>query len=560
VEGTEETTTTYGDYTEYYVARGNSTNLICKATTDSAIDTTWGTNGYFIFSKDGTDSTYCYDLFQLDDGRLLAAVNGAVNLVMIDENGDLDTTWGTNGYYISALLTGYFSKILQDSDGNFHVFGGNSGRVYEKISSTGTYVTGLNGTNKECLSAYYDAVWADDDKTRIIAVGIYSQIGQIWEDYCLANITAIDPSVGTLDTTWTGNLTYAGCALLAGTGKNVGGIVKSSDDNFITQHTYTETTYYTLSKMLSDGSALDTSWGTSGQAKSGWPSSFHNNGHLALRIDEDDNIYTLTRKYVDGVQDSLTDVVKIFDSSGTQTSSLELSVGNDGDVYHCIRVIDDYIYFGTKGTDGANYDVEKWTSGLVYESGFDATGDSTVLVLEIIPDEITRTVTITTTGVGGQDESWGDIPTGYSQLEGETVNILADGIKQPQQVVTGGIIDETAFPLATYKIVGLPVTYKLMPMEMNYGDLAFILQKNIYELVLNLYRSLDGRYGALETDVDRINYVYGNYNASPTLFTGEVELPFKSQWDNKGDIIIWDDSPLPMTILSMAIRMDMEND
>lgn len=160
----------------------------------------------------------------------------------------------------------------------------------------------------------------------------------------------------------------------------------------------------------------------------------------------------------------------------------------------------------------------------------------------------------------GQEEAWGDTPTGYSHLIGETVNILADGVKQPQQTVdVNGDIDDTEFSDATDIIVGLPITYKLIPQEMNYGDLAFILRKNIRGLKLDLFKSLDGRYGPNINSTDKIDYTYENYDSGPVLFTGNIELPFDGTYDNAGDIIIWDDGPLPFTVLGMAVNIEVED-
>jgi hypothetical protein len=149
--------------------------------------------------------------------------------------------------------------------------------------------------------------------------------------------------------------------------------------------------------------------------------------------------------------------------------------------------------------------------------------------------------------------------TSLTHLVGETVNILADGVKQPQQTVTAaGAVDDTEFSGATTLAIGLPVEYKLQPMKVNVSSLAFIPIKNIVALIIDVYQSGDGKFGRDSNNLDKIPYVYSTYDSSPTLKTGVVSLPFDGKYDDAGDVLIQDDGPLPFTILAMGMKMGAE--
>ena len=150
--------------------------------------------------------------------------------------------------------------------------------------------------------------------------------------------------------------------------------------------------------------------------------------------------------------------------------------------------------------------------------------------------------------------------TDYSHLEGETVNILADGVKQPQQTVTSGAIDNTAFSGATNVYVGLPITYQLQPMKLNIADLAFITRKNIVKTILSVHRALGGKIGPDSSNLDDIPYTATTYDTGPGLNTGIIPLAFGGGFSDSGDILIYGDDPLPMTIRAIGVKVGVERD
>lgn len=148
--------------------------------------------------------------------------------------------------------------------------------------------------------------------------------------------------------------------------------------------------------------------------------------------------------------------------------------------------------------------------------------------------------------------------TGLDHLEAETVNILGDGVKQPQKVVSGGeaALSESASVIQA----GLPITYRLQPMKINLADLAFIPQKIITGLIISLYRSLGGQVGPDSSNLDDIQYTADTWDTGPDLHTGTMPVPFTGKYERAGDILIYDDGPLPMTVRAIGVKLRAEID
>ena len=148
--------------------------------------------------------------------------------------------------------------------------------------------------------------------------------------------------------------------------------------------------------------------------------------------------------------------------------------------------------------------------------------------------------------------------TGLDHLEGETVAVLADGVRQANKTVASGQItlDEAASTVQ----VGVPIQYRLQPMKLNMRDLAYIPTRNIVRIILSLYRSLGGTYGPNSDTQDNIPYPVSTYDTGPDLFTGTLLLPFDGSYDNNGDLLFQGSDPLPMTTRAIGVKLGVEID
>lgn len=151
--------------------------------------------------------------------------------------------------------------------------------------------------------------------------------------------------------------------------------------------------------------------------------------------------------------------------------------------------------------------------------------------------------------------------SGGDHLEGETVQILADGEPVADQVVTNGSITLTT---AASKVhFGLGFTPVLKPMRLDtqtgggttHGTIA-----NIPELVLSLLDSKNVKYGDSESDtfdVDTTATDVVNTSEITGLFTGDVTVHQDGGFSVEDSIIITTDKATPLTVRAIIARKDL---
>lgn len=394
-------------YTKFLVGI-YGTHQMAKGKTDSTLDTSWGDSGYW----DEPDGYSIFDVHSLSDGRNLVAVNN-YKVTMLKADGTIDTSFATNGTY-TVQNNINIHKILRDKSGNFHLFGGvasiSSDKTYEKISSDGTYIGGLTGAVTS-IRNFYDAQWSDSNMTRILAVG--NSAYPISGNY--PQIIAINPYTYSIDTTWTGNIGVEGYAEYDYPDPFYY-IRVLSDGGFVIMKTSTTNT---LTKILSDGSAIDTSWGTSGRVSLG----AIGYDPEAQKMDNDsDDIYTVTYDNIGGTDYN---IISHVDSTGSVVKSENIE-GSAG-MYNCLYVFNSKLFLGTNSSGEANYNVEQWSNSIVYESGFDLDGATNISL--IFPDESTLVLTPSNDIV----EAWR-----YADAPGD---IVYDGNKYTACYITGNKIE-----------------------------------------------------------------------------------------------------------------------
>lgn len=149
---------------------------------------------------------------------------------------------------------------------------------------------------------------------------------------------------------------------------------------------------------------------------------------------------------------------------------------------------------------------------------------------------------------------------GLSWLEGETVNILADGAVEPPQVVKDGKITLT-YP-AEVVHVGLPFTadMKTLPVAMALQDGSYGSghKKNVREVFFRVVNSSGTQAGP---SFDKL----AEYPARSTEFAGsapdpitdEVGFQIQPQWSQGGQVCVRQKYPLPLRIVSMTTVLEL---
>ena len=146
--------------------------------------------------------------------------------------------------------------------------------------------------------------------------------------------------------------------------------------------------------------------------------------------------------------------------------------------------------------------------------------------------------------------------TGGSHLIGETVSVLADGVVFDDAVVTGagGITLKLDGTTTTASVVqwGLPITVQMRTMPLSWvaqGSTIQGRQKRISEVVANWYNSGDFSVGR---DASTLQ----SYSISGQT-TSQDRITFPPGYDRNGYVFVFQKSPEPFTLLSLAVEFEV---
>ena len=153
-------------------------------------------------------------------------------------------------------------------------------------------------------------------------------------------------------------------------------------------------------------------------------------------------------------------------------------------------------------------------------------------------------------GTSSGDDSWTSTgqartttyPANHKHLEGETVQIVRDGVLKTTQVVTSGAVTGTG----TKNHIGLKYISLVKPSKLDIEGMGLILTKKITKAIVSFYNTLMGKVGNSQVELEIVPF-------GTTLFTGIKEVPLHDGYDREGDIIIKQDEPLPMICRGMVL-------
>ena len=143
-------------------------------------------------------------------------------------------------------------------------------------------------------------------------------------------------------------------------------------------------------------------------------------------------------------------------------------------------------------------------------------------------------------------------PTGLTHLEGEEVQLLVDGAVVASDTVSGGAVDGDD---GTENRVGLGYISQVKPSKLDVEGMGIALTKRITEAVLSFYKTLGGQYGPTTDDLDTIPFRTTETDSAPDLFTGVKELHFDGGYEKEGDVIVYQDQPLPITVRGLILDL-----
>jgi hypothetical protein len=160
---------------------------------------------------------------------------------------------------------------------------------------------------------------------------------------------------------------------------------------------------------------------------------------------------------------------------------------------------------------------------------------------------------------------WGITVTtisGMDHLEGETVDILADGSVHPQRTVTSGVV--TLQAPAFYVHIGLPCPCQVAPMRLEAGAADGTAQgkvKRIHRTTIRLIDTVGGKSGPDEDHLDEILFRTPNDQMDEPVppFSGDKQLAWPDGYSMDGFMIYVNDQPLPATVVAFMPQLHTQD-
>lgn len=159
--------------------------------------------------------------------------------------------------------------------------------------------------------------------------------------------------------------------------------------------------------------------------------------------------------------------------------------------------------------------------------------------------------------------------SGFEHLEGQEVDVLADGAPEEGHVVRGGKI-ELYYP-ARKVHAGLGYTSVLapMPVELDGQNGSTLGKRRSYgKVVLRLYRTVGGQYAASrvgdifnvnawkERRFDDLPFLPDSFGEAVPPFSGDMELTLEAGQDEDSIIWIKQDRPQPFRLVAIGADID----
>ena len=149
--------------------------------------------------------------------------------------------------------------------------------------------------------------------------------------------------------------------------------------------------------------------------------------------------------------------------------------------------------------------------------------------------------------------------SGLYHLEGQTVNILANGASHPTKTVSSGSVS-LDFGI-TSGALGYGFTSSMQTLRIEAGSVDGTAQgkpKRIHAITLRLFETVGIEVGNDSTNIDRIPFRDSSMNMDTAvpLFTGDKEIEFKGGFEDDDRIYVQQSQALPMTVLAFYPRLN----
>jgi len=154
-----------------------------------------------------------------------------------------------------------------------------------------------------------------------------------------------------------------------------------------------------------------------------------------------------------------------------------------------------------------------------------------------------------------------NIISGFDYLEGKTVDIVRDGLVDPQQVVTGGEITLIKAG-ASRVVVGLPRTCTMAPMYLEPSaqfQQPMGKKKGVYKAVLRFKDTIHAKVGQSLGRLETLKFrdTEDALDTQVDLFSGEKKVGFANEYKNLHTCYVVQDKPLPIQVIAMIPSVEV---
>lgn len=166
----------------------------------------------------------------------------------------------------------------------------------------------------------------------------------------------------------------------------------------------------------------------------------------------------------------------------------------------------------------------------------------------------------TTYVTGGEVREMVTAISGLEHLEGETVQVLADGAVRPDCTVSSGAITLASKAAKVHVGLGFDSVIQTLPLSEGSATGTGISKKRkIFQTAIRFLESLGCQFGRDSDNLDTLylDLIYFRkwgaagdpQDSAADLFTGIKIVQFPAGWDRLGEVLIKQIQPLPMMIL-----------
>jgi len=148
--------------------------------------------------------------------------------------------------------------------------------------------------------------------------------------------------------------------------------------------------------------------------------------------------------------------------------------------------------------------------------------------------------------------------TGLSHLEGKEVAVVADGVHHPNRTVSGGEI-ELQVAAASKVHIGLPYTSDIetLPLVQQKEAYGQGQKKNITKVYIRVDKTMGIKAGPNADNLEDYSPPPpDNFGDPIPLTTEEIPLTIPPDWNREGSILIRQDRPMPLTVLSFTMEVE----